>query len=205
MNDVVRQAGANPITLPTSNPSTAPTITSGEVSPTGVQELSIYPSWTDVKDPPSWYSKGADVDALLDVADTLDWLTDTGDLNDSYQPPVVETDTSSYDDSHTAVIKTEEPVHTSTSVNTLPHIDSNMESVVPPLPSLFDSHPDATVEDHISKNAGVPIHHEVLHHSSDEPDIDHLEVFDTPLEEQDFVSTILETAGESTDHLPGLS
>jgi hypothetical protein len=88
LSEVARQAGANPITLPSDNPGTAPsgTLVSGEISPTGVCEFSLYPSWTDAKDTPSWYAKGSDVDALLDVADTLDWLTDTGDIHESYQP-----------------------------------------------------------------------------------------------------------------------
>ena len=69
----------------------APNESGGEVYPTGVADISIYPSWTDAKDPPSWYAKGADVDALLDVAGTLDWLADTGDLHENYNPPNIET------------------------------------------------------------------------------------------------------------------
>jgi SHAQKYF class myb-like DNA-binding protein len=203
VNDVARQAGANPITLPSSNPSTAPTITSGEISPTGVQDLAIYPSWTDAKDPPSWYSKGGDVDALLDVADTLDWLTDTGDINESYQPPVDEEadDEQPLGDSTKMNHPVESTVNNSTSVNTLPDVDHhNVDSVVPPLPSLFGGsrHPS---ENPIKEGP----HLEGLHASPSEIDMSHLQVFDTPMEEHDFVSTILETTAESTDHLSSLS
>lgn len=90
LNEIARQAGAHPITLPSENPSSAPTSGSGEVSPTGVAEISIYPSWTDAKEPPSWYAKGADVDALLDVAGSLDWLADSGDANENFTPPEIE-------------------------------------------------------------------------------------------------------------------
>lgn len=90
LNEIARQAGAHPITLPSENPSSAPSNGSGEVSPTGVAEISIYPSWTDAKDPPSWYAKGADVDALLDVAGSLDWLADSGDPNENFQAPEIE-------------------------------------------------------------------------------------------------------------------
>merc|ERR1719162_274140 len=84
VNPVARQAGANPITLPI--PKTVNNLAGGEVSPTGVIDLEFYPSWTDFsKDTPSWYAKGSDVDALLDVADTLDWLADTGDLTETYE------------------------------------------------------------------------------------------------------------------------
>jgi hypothetical protein len=202
VNDVARQAGANPITLPSSNPSTAPTITSGEISPTGVQDLAIYPSWTDAKDPPSWYSKGGDIDALLDVADTLDWLTDTGDMNEVYEPPVdeEEADERPLGDSTKLNHPVESTVNNSTSVNTLPDVDHhNVDSVVPPLPSLFGSSADAS-ENPIKEG---PL--EGLHASPSEIDMSHLQVFDTPMEEHDFVSTILETTAESTDHLPSLS
>lgn len=90
LNEIARQAGAHPITLPSENPSSAPTTGSGEGSPTGVAEISIYPSWTDDKDPPSWYAKGADVDALLDVAGSLDWLADSGDPNENFHAPEIE-------------------------------------------------------------------------------------------------------------------
>ena len=215
VNDLARQAGANPITLPSSNPSTAPTTTGGEISPTGVQELNIYPSWTDAKDPPSWYTKGADVDALLDVADTLDWLADTGDLNETYQPPDGDLEL----DGAIATADTKTPtVNNSTSVTTLPHVDSNVESVVPPLPSLFggttstadeENSPKATLSsslgddntnnkevEGVGDDKGAVLG--ATSHTS-ESDMQHLEVFDSPMEEHDFVATILET--KSTDNL----
>jgi len=209
VNDVARQAGANPITVPSDYPSTATSIISGEVSPTGVADLTLYPSWTDAKDTPSWYAKGSDVDALLDVADTLDWLTDTGDLHESYQP------THSTHESHHEVHEpyptsdhheTEKGAHglahatsvNNMSMNTLPHVDSAVE--VPPLPSLFDGATEPVAED-LHKRHSVT--HLVESHSSATID-EHLQVFDSPLEEHDFVSTILENTGESSGSLPVL-
>lgn len=49
----------------------------GEISPTGVMDAA-FPLI------PSWYSKGADVEELLDEADALDWLADSGDLDETY-------------------------------------------------------------------------------------------------------------------------
>jgi len=87
LNDVARKAGANPITVPgagvgpTSASASVP-ILGGDISPTGVTDV-----WTESRDVPSWYASGQDVDELLQEADALDWLSDTGDLHETYAPP----------------------------------------------------------------------------------------------------------------------
>lgn len=200
VNEVARQAGANPITLPSDHPGTAPTAGPGEVSPTGVSDLTMYPSWTDAKDTPSWYAKGSDVDALLDVADTLDWLTDTGDLHETYQPQP------GMDDAPSMPSAEEKQAHglahtpsvNNMSLNTLPRVDSAVDVVVPPLPSLFEGAVEA--EEPAKK---LEPHHMMQSHSTATID-EHLQVFDTPLEEHDFVSTILEE-NEGAECLPVLS
>ncbi len=83
VNDIARQAGANPITLPSEHKSAQHV--GGEVSPTVVVDFPSNWAWTN--DAPSWYSKGADVDELLNEAEALDWLADSGDLNETYNPP----------------------------------------------------------------------------------------------------------------------
>lgn len=199
VNDVARQAGANPITLPSSNGHASSSVP--ESSPTGVQELSIYPSWTDAKDPPSWYAKGADVDALLDVSDTLDWLADTGDLDEEYQPQLNDIDTFDGQGEHHEMRVSN--VHNNTSVSSLAHVDPNMVSVVPPLPSLFEGNPDV-VEDEptVGKDiSAVAIGSVSLLISPSDPNAETLQVFDSPMEEQEFVSTLLETNAESSDNL----
>lgn len=210
LNEVARQAGANPITLPSDQPSPAPSGLGGEVSPTGVSDFALYPSWTDAKDTPSWYAKGSDVDALLDVSDTLDWLTDTGDLHETYQPetyqptaqPTMEMAPSIPDMDEKPVQGgqdyTHNPSMNNMSMNTLPRVDSAADVVVPPLPSLFDG---AQEEDESTKKLGM--HH--MTESTSSATIDELHVFDTPLEEHDFVSTILENTGESSNCLSVLS
>jgi len=208
VNIVARQAGANPITLPTDNPSAAPTVDGGETSPTGVSELTIYPSWTDAKDTPSWYAKGADVDALLDVGDALDWLADTGDLNETYQPPSIESAPTLPEIESSRSVN--ELVKNSASVSTLPYVDSNVESVVPPLPSLFADGPsEVTSVPSQTKSLEIPatLSNDHLNEAAEGAgDLDeHLQVFDTPMEEHDFVSTILEDTNESADSLPVLN
>ena len=213
MNDVARSAGANPITLPSGDPSAAAS-GGGEGSPTGVTELSAYPSWTDAKDTPSWYSKGADVDALLDVGDTLDWLADTGDLHESYQPAAVESGPCVPDmemENHektegASSLETANPSITDMSVSALPSVDTNnVDSVIPPLPSLFDGSTDDIAESMKKVQPGsesaTGLEKTVSSSSIDQ----HLQVFDTPMEEHDFVSTILENATGSTGDLPALS
>ena len=205
VNEVARQAGANPITLPSDQPSSVPSTLGGEISPTGVAEMAMYPSWTDAKDTPSWYAKGSDVDALLDVADTLDWLSDTGDLHETYQPALVPT--SVIEPTLPAVPEAEEKAaglaQTSSvnnmSLNTLPRVDSAVDVVVPPLPSLFEGAVDA---EEPSKKLTLD---QLAESSSAAAIEEHLQVFDTPLEEHDFVSTILENTGESSASLPVLS
>jgi hypothetical protein len=198
VNDVARQAGANPITLPSDNLNA--TIAGGEISPTSVHDLSIYPAWTDAKETPSWYAKGADVDALLDVADTLDWLADTGDLNESYEAPPMESIPSLSGMDDDASETEESNVKNSTSVSTLPHVDSNMEAMVPTLPSLFQN--EST--DNLLSNSG-PSTGDLKALPSGVSMLDaHLHVFDTPMEEHAFVSTILEENNESMDCLHSL-
>lgn len=71
-------------------PPTTSTLTTITVSPTGVSENLMLPSWVDAKNPPQWYNDGGDIDTLLDDADCLNWLSDTGDLDETYPPALVE-------------------------------------------------------------------------------------------------------------------
>ena len=95
LNNVARQAGANPITVPchkTGNNATnnfpQSQVGGGNFSPTGVDDIDC-PNWVWGTEAPAWYSKGADVDELLNEADALDWLADSGDLNETYEPATV--------------------------------------------------------------------------------------------------------------------
>lgn len=59
-------------------------------SPTGIADMALLPSWVDAKNPPSWYNDGSDIDTLLEDADCLNWLSDTGDLDETYPPAMAE-------------------------------------------------------------------------------------------------------------------
>lgn len=175
----------------------------GEVSPTSVADLNIYPSWTDAKDTPSWYAKGSDVDELLEVGETLDWLEDTGDLNETYHPSPMDESTAGASD----MLELDESENvagsgrlgeksriSSASATSLPRVDSNVGAVVPPLPSLFDG-ADPNKADDVSRAlppAEMDIQVNISPGTSALND-EHLHVFENPVEEQEFVSTILET------------
>lgn len=191
VNPVARQAGANPITLPSDQPTT---LAGGEISPTGVSDLELYPTFTDYsKDTPSWYSKGSDVDALLDVADTLDWLTDTGDLTETYEEAermnIAAADTPApastvpAGDFYSSSNNT-----TSMSMNTLPRIDSGAEVNVPPLPSLFDGVTDSSDDPTGGKN-------KLSLHMSSVPSVSNLDEHLFSSIEHDFVSSMLDESG----------
>jgi hypothetical protein len=207
VNDVARQAGANPITLPTEHSCSSPMVGGGEISPTGVFDLDLYPTWPDNRDPPSWYTKGSDIDALLDVGGSLDWLEDTGDLHESFQLPTGDSASSMprFDSSKGVAELGQAANRNSTSVSTLPHVDSNVGSVVPPLPSLFDGAPSSQSL-HQMHHVNASMSSTKLNESTSSTGMDdHLQVFDTPMEEEDFVSTILENANESSGSFNVLS
>jgi len=210
VNPVARQAGANPITLPTDQPGISNTLAGGEISPTGVNELDLYPTWADYsKDAPSWYSKGSDVDALLDVAEDLDWLADTGDLTETYEEAErmhaatanAPSQTSSFQMTEVETQKDLAPTsggsfysgsnnNTTLSMNTLPRIDSGAEVNVPPLPSLFEGVTD-NGDDPVGSKSKLALH------MSSVPSVTNLDehLFSSPIEEHDFVSTILDETG----------
>mmetsp|Transcript_27931 Transcript_27931/g.39313 ORF Transcript_27931/g.39313 Transcript_27931/m.39313 type:complete len:566 (-) Transcript_27931:151-1848(-) len=203
VNDVARQAGANPITVPQENPSNVGSVVGGEVSPVGVADAPIYPSWTDVKELPNWYAKGSDVDALLDVGDSLDWLVDSGDLHETYQPPPATTAASTNPPTitpHPEVETADEPgLDHVTSVPSLDTLQQGGDSNIPPLPSLFDGS-----EEPLIKKEKLMSSSELSAAHADAID-EHLNVFDTPMDEHAFVSALLENNGESSGSLPVLS
>ncbi len=61
-------------------------------SPTCVADISTYPSWVDINNPPQWYNDGSDIDKLLEDADCLNWLDDTGDFEENYMSPTSDMD-----------------------------------------------------------------------------------------------------------------
>uniref|UniRef100_A0A7S1ZJN8 HTH myb-type domain-containing protein n=1 Tax=Ditylum brightwellii TaxID=49249 RepID=A0A7S1ZJN8_9STRA len=222
VNDVARQAGANPITLPTDI-----NVIPGEGSPTGVADFGQFPSWADCKDAtPSWYAKGSDVDELLNEADALDWLADSGDLNETYQPPPSAYQVQIENNTSLAGCSVTPPPLCETSVSGSEGGEetSNLNDIVKapstgnfsqsvPLPPVVSAVPSSD-ENHGSVMppilAGSGSNRRLKALSSTdmfnaaEVD-DNFAVFDSHFDEQAFVSALLENNGESTSSLPVLS
>ncbi|KAL9179260.1 hypothetical protein ACHAXT_008550 [Thalassiosira profunda] len=59
-------------------------------SPTGVADALLLPGWVDAANPPQWYADGSDIDTLLEDAEALNWLQDTGALEEGYPPALGE-------------------------------------------------------------------------------------------------------------------
>jgi SHAQKYF class myb-like DNA-binding protein len=209
VNDVARQAGANPIMLPSGSKATHPQY-DGEVSPTGVVD---FPSdWAWNSEPPAWYVKGADVDELLNEADALDWLADSGDLHETYDPPdhskmsepslmsLVESDDSD-------PIKVEPTFVSAPRVPILDEITAMATSAssgnMPPLPSMFDSGNDLP---EMKKEQSVTFSSTSLFASATEAadaveESEHFKLLDEQFDEQAFVTALLDQTGDSASHL----
>ena len=225
VNDVARKAGANPITLPTATApqgnSSAADFLGGDISPTGVTDL-----WIESKDAPAWYATGQDVDALLHEADALDWLADTGDIHETYIPPpsmtmpppapplvsasgrTSEKDMASLCSENTATTAVEgmkrvEPSNGDITKEVMPPIpssgmlnSSSLNADEPPLKKQKVAVPAASSTASLFASATEAV--DAAHPSVDA----HLDVFDAHLDEQAFVSALLDNHGESTASFP---
>lgn len=144
----------------------------------------------------------------MDVADSLDWLTDTGDLTETYEEAErlnaadATAQTTEYQLTEGQPPKDVAPLgsgafyadsnNTATmSMNTLPRIDSGVEVNVPPLPPLFDGVGVTDNGDEASKSKLSSLH------MSSVPSVANLDehLFSSPVEEHEFMSTILDETG----------
>ncbi len=214
VNDVARQAGANPITVPSGNKVTQPQYV-GEVSPTGVIDFPSNWAWNAQQ--PEWYSKGADVDELLNEAEALDWLADSGDLNEHYVPP----DHSSLSEpSLLSLVEAEEmksaqpvtaPAPVSIPAPPVPVLESSNAMASPlnsamnmtPLPSLFESGNNLV---NMKKEKSINLSSGSLFASATEAadavvDEANFHLLDAQFDEQAFVTALLDQNGDSSSNL----
>jgi SHAQKYF class myb-like DNA-binding protein len=224
VNEVARKAGANPIVLPSSTdtfkgPSMLPQqqqIFDGGVSPTGVSDIDSFPSWVSGA-PPAWFTKGADVDELLTEAEALDWLADSGDLNESYNSPP---STSCLISEPSLLTMCAEDLNTDLVIPMISdQSDQNTDSTIgnstncttnemPPLLSLFDSTnsiSDDDINNIMKREKSINLSSTSLFASATEAAdaTDHFSLFDTQFDEQAFVTALLDQGGsnDSTNNL----
>lgn len=212
VNDIARQAGANPITVPSSDKLKSSAQVGGIVSPTGVNDFPQ--NWVWEADPPSWFSRGADVDELLDEADALDWLTDTGDLTEAYFPPPEHTvhnlntfsepsllslvDSDVHIDAHRSRVPAPIPVLES-------HIDvSGNSTSIQNIPALFES--ANNLLNSMKKVKSINLSSNSLFASATEAadavtDDVQFHLFDAHLDEQAFVTALLDHSSDSQNIL----
>uniref|UniRef100_A0A7S2R756 HTH myb-type domain-containing protein n=1 Tax=Eucampia antarctica TaxID=49252 RepID=A0A7S2R756_9STRA len=217
VNDVARQAGAPPILVPLDNKTNFNnnnTGLGGEGSPTGVTDINNFPTWIDCE-PPSWYTKGSDVDELLNEADALDWLADSGDLDETYKPsPPRPLLTQSMEPSLISLCDTPQSPSSSGLTSSMGNISSeqippqkcNSVSNIPPLPSLFGSSGNITSAPVVCQKVATPnLSSASLFGSATEAAnaSDGLAVFESHFDEQAFVTALLEN-NESTNILGAL-
>jgi hypothetical protein len=207
------------ITLPSEYPIIFPTLGEGEISPVSVMDTTISPpSWAVSENNNNFNNlKNLDWDNLLDVSDSLQWLTDSGDLHESYEPSATATVLKNH-----VILNT--PPHSpitittsgqSSSTNSSTDSREEMEGTIPDNYDEDDSHLSQfhdTLVDEItdlslpSENGYNPKRLRVessLHSSMMEDDCvntlnDHLEGFDPSLDDEAFVSVLL-MDDETTD------
>jgi len=135
--------------------------------------MSSFPSWVDAKNPPAWYNEGADIDTLLEDAECLNWLSDTGDLDETYPPAVAM--------AATAVVTEPSMDYEPTPVNVHPYeyaYHGNIES--------HDAHPT------LSEIPEEPIDPTLVHDPITHPSVESLSfLVDSPKEGMDEVTSFL--------------
>jgi len=233
VNNIARQVGAGPIAIPIESNKHMPDI-KGDMSPTGVADMNNFPSlFSNTKgDCPLWFTKGADVDELLNEADALDWLADSGDLSETYHTdPIIKANESppmSIVDANSTITKLSTvsvvpQAHclTSTLCNVSDHSTQGLASrqplhpgnnlnpvLMPPLPSLFESNNSMNQNPLLS---GSKTEKNNLSSSSlfgsamaGEDTTGNFPILDTHFDEQAFVSALLENNSESQSSLSAL-
>jgi len=198
------------ITLPSSG------VLTGEGSPTSVADVLFSPSLLKEPEPPQWYTRGSDVDDLLNEAEALDWLTDSGDLDETYKHTTIPL---SSEVVSLCTTSESEPEECNTPSLSNKNIENHVTKELPQdltcskslspvvscsvsmneLPSLFDS------SDHLSNKrmklsnsssnlftSATDVVDAPTDSTSMEED-EHFSVFDSAFDEQAFVSALLES------------
>jgi len=214
VNGVARQAGANPITVPSDNKTSNLQYDEGEISPTGVVDFPSNWAWSE--EPPSWFAKGADVDELLNEADALDWLADSGDLNETYNPPPDHSKMS--EPSLMSLVDTNDDIKVEksfpipdTAPITLLESNHNMSTnsstgKMPSFPSMFGSvnNLNGMKHGHSTNLSCVSLFASATEAADAVVDVENFKLLDEQFDEQAFVTALLDHSGDSVHNLSHL-
>jgi SHAQKYF class myb-like DNA-binding protein len=210
VNDVARQAGANPINVPSADVTkTSQAQFGGDVSPTGVTDFPQ--NWAWETDPPSWFSRGADVDELLDEADALDWLADSGDLSESYFPPPEHTVHKLNTLSEPSLVTLADQKVPQESTAPVPDLEANMDvsgnsASLQNIPALFENANNLMMKKTKSLNmSSTSLFASATEAADAVAADDQFHLFDAHLDEQAFVTALLDHSSDSQNNLNHLN
>jgi len=185
-----------------------------EGSPTCVSEIPTFHTFPNNKlagapippgmpnqEAPQWYARGADVDELLHDADALNWLADSGDINEPFHEftpnpvPLSNSEVVSLSESEggaSNVNNTSGDANHNLATDALPPVVSSTSTEdIHGLPNLFDS-----VDSKSRMKLSTPNLFSsggVNHPSSSNLVDENFSVFDSAMDEQAFVSALLES------------
>jgi SHAQKYF class myb-like DNA-binding protein len=208
VNDVARQAGANPITVPSADViKSSQGQFGGDVSPTGITDFPQ--NWAWETDPPSWFSRGADVDELLDEADALDWLADSGDLSESYFPPPEHTvhKLNTLSEPSLMTLADKNVSHESGVPAPVPDLETSMDvsgnsASLQNIPALFENANNLIMKKTKSMNMSSTSLFATATEAADAVAADdQFHLFDAHLDEQAFVTALLDHSSDSQNNL----
>lgn len=208
VNDVARQAGANPINAPSFDVTKSSQAQfGGDVSPTGVTDFPQ--NWAWETDPPSWFSRGADIDELLDEADALDWLADSGDLSESYFPPPEHTvhKLNTLSEPSLVTLADKKMSQESGAPAPVPDLEANMDvsgnsASLQNIPAIFENANNLMMTKTKSMNlSSTSLFASATEAADAVADDDQFHLFDAHLDEQAFVTALLDRSSDSQNNL----
>jgi len=174
----------------------------------GIHDPLSFPTWiwADFKiEPSSWYERAGDVDELLNDADALDWLADTGDLNETYEPTTVqkkcEVPSHQSEPSLLSVPLCDPMPMSATALMTSPFIEPSSNPTVLAAPPPLKMIPSTNM---MGIGSLPSLASSALLFAAATDNVDptyNFPIFEAPFDEQAFVTSLLGNPGESFNNL----
>jgi len=192
----------------TTNASRAKPLSSEPGKDESIHDPLSFPTWiwADFKtEPSSWYERAGDVDELLNDADALDWLADTGDLNETYDPTTVqkkgEVPSHQSEPSLLSLPLCNPMSMTSTVLSMAPVPESSLNATALAAPPPLKMIPSTNILG-IGSLPSLSSSASLFAAATDNVDPTYnFPIFEAPFDEQAFVTSLLENHGESFNNL----